>query len=175
MICVVVWGSNGPQLIEKVLKAHCKTENFLDFSLTNANIVNYKSQKTKEKMAKCDVIAFPDNYYLPYQAGLWRRLFKINSEINIAVFKDSYFVHFYSALSINEKVIIGSNSIFEYFAHQNCYLIYTKIQQRKDENERYFGVRTKIDYFSVAVRLWQTPYQIIFQTFVFYLLLFFIM
>ncbi len=76
---------------------------------------------------KCNVTIFPANYFYSYSFMHANFLFEKNQSLVISKFMDSFSVHFYGKISVDQKNLFKQFSIYEYFAMNNCPKTYETI------------------------------------------------
>ncbi len=115
-----IWSIIGPSLLQQMMKIYCKEENLNNLVLDLVN--NNKSLKSN-----CDVKLFPSKLFSPINWPDWQRLFQRDHTLDISKFKHVYSIHFYSKMSEKEKISININNVFEFYAINNCPLIFESL------------------------------------------------
>ena len=138
------WSTNGPNLIERILKTYCNTTEFSKDLLFNKYILESAVPNFGGNNSSCGVYIFPNNFfYVVNYMDLDRAniLFKGNQTLSIEKFIDVYSLHFYGRCSKSRT--IEKHSIYEYFAKFNCPLsfeIFTKYEFKNQMKNRNFTI-----------------------------------
>ncbi len=72
----------------------------------------------------CDFYFFPTKYFSPFNWNLFEKYFIKDSKIEISKFLEAYSIHFFSSHSKKSEVKFRSNTIFEFYAKNNCPFFY---------------------------------------------------
>jgi hypothetical protein len=72
----------------------------------------------------CDIQLIASKYFSPFNRDLSERYFYVNSKIDILRFIETYSIHFFSTNSVKSKIFFRSNTIYEFYAKNNCPIYY---------------------------------------------------
>ena len=135
------WSGIGPRVIIRVLGPYCEVENIfesLKFNPIRLVIDKLELRRSSNKQSllyydephKCNVNIFPPNYFYTYSFMDSNFLFESNQTLIISKFIDSFSVHFYGKITLDQVNLFKQYSIFEFFAMKNCPYIYEHIMKQ---------------------------------------------
>ena len=114
-----VWASNGKGPFKRIIESIC------NITLEKLHVVDLSSaSKQHVNTSLCDFNIYPTKYFTPYNWVDWKILFEKNSKMDISKFLDAYSIHFYSTMSSATNVKFKDYSIYEFFAKNNCPIVY---------------------------------------------------
>lgn len=139
-----IWGFNGPILLRQMMSKYCKVDNIYKSLLLKINTIDeslsLKDNQTldyftvSDKLGpnivqsnsslKCDLVVYPQEFFYPYNNYQLNYLFNREANLNVSAFMNTYSVHFYGKVSSRYKVKLKENSVYEYFASNNCEIVY---------------------------------------------------
>ena len=143
-----IWGFNGPILLRETMSSYCKVDNIyqslllkpasvssaedptanLTDSFLSNQTVSFENNPSEfvstASSDACQLVVFPQEFFYPYNNYQLTYFFDKNAQLNVSAFVNTYSVHFYSKVSSTYKVRYKQNSAFEYFASQNCEVVY---------------------------------------------------
>jgi len=118
------WGCKGPELLTKVIKDYCKTNDFYNtIRLTKDRIYNTILDIAINNQSKCDLHVYPINNFYPINWMNAQNLFT-KSGFDKELFLDTYIIHFWNKMSKKYHAKPGDGSVYEYFSKLNCPYIY---------------------------------------------------
>ena len=124
---VYSWGHQGPLLMIRTFKKHCKTSNIYKELKFDKNELEYDAIQFKGKRRKysCDAHILENNFFNPHTIGLNNQLFEANYSMSIKNFIDVFTIHLFNTKSKYSQ--IKRNSFYEYIARIHCPLAYKVI------------------------------------------------
>ena len=121
------WGHNGPLLMMRTFKKHCKTDDIYNLLMFDKKYLEFDAINFDgiRKNYSCDSYILENNFFNPHTIQTTNLLFRANYTMSINKFIDVFTIHLFNTNSQYNK--IERNSFYEYIARTHCPLAYRVI------------------------------------------------